>query len=97
MKVSCEGLSGPMQMEVQSIVEVQSTVDKKRPPIKARALMLFSALLFAGYVGNILLSMLALHYGVDVFHLDNVWEFLMLFGGAAGSIMFVLLNESHDS
>jgi len=91
MKASCLNLSEQTQMQVESPVE------KKCSNLKARPLLLLSVLLFMGYLGNILLSLLSLQYGVAVLYLDNVWEFVMLFGAAAGSILFVLLNESTDS
>lgn len=91
MKVVCEGLSEQMQMQMECPVGTQHS------EIKARALLLLSALLFTGYLGNIVMGVLNLHFKTELFHLGNVWEFLMLFGAAAGFIIFVLLNESHDS
>ncbi len=70
---------------------------KKRSKFKALPLFLASALLLLSFLGNILLGMLAQQQGMALFYLGPVWEFLMLFGAAAGFVLFALLNESPSS
>lgn len=74
----------------------ESSMGDQRSKLRARPLVLVSTLLFIGYVCNILLGMLVIQYSVEVPYLDDLWEFLMLFGSAIGFVVFVLLNESDD-
>lgn len=64
-----------------------------RAEIKAMPLLVVSALLFAAYISNVLLGMMALQHGANVPYLADVWEFLLLFGGASTGVVFILLNE----
>ena len=64
-----------------------------RTEIRAKPLILVSALLFAAFISNVLLGMMALQHGADVPYLSDVSEFLLLFGGASTGVVFILLNE----
>lgn len=64
-----------------------------RTEIRAKPLILVSALLFAAFISNVLLGMMALQHGADVPYLSDVWEFLLLFAGASSGVVFILLNE----
>ena len=88
---------GSMNLSELNPVQMESSMGDQRSKIKARPLLLVSTLLFIGYVINILLGMMAIQHAVEVSYLDDLSEFLMLFGSAIGFVIFILLNESGDA
>ena len=88
---------GSVNLSELNPVLKESSMGDQRSKLRARPLLLISTLLFAGYVCNILLGMLAIQHAVEVPYLDDLWEFLMLFGSAIGFVVFILLNESDDA
>ena len=88
---------GSMNLSELNPVLAESSMGDQRSKLRARPLLLVSTLLFIGYVCNILLGMLAIQHAVEVTYLDDLWEFLMLFGSAIGFVVFILLNESDDA
>lgn len=92
---SCGGImssNGENLLKLNPLV-MESSMAGKHSKLRALPLLVLSTLLFIGYVSNILLGMLAIQYAVAVPYLVDLWEFLMLFGAAAGFIIFILLNE----
>ena len=72
-------------------------MNDRRSKLLALPLLLVASLLFAGYIGNILMGTLAIQHGVNVPYFPDLWEFLMLFGASIGFIVFILLNEEKAS
>lgn len=88
---------GSMNLSELNPVMTESSMGASRSKLRARPLLLVSTLLFIGYVGNILLGVVAIQHAAEVPYLDDLWEFLMLFGSAIGFVVFILLNESDDA
>ena len=86
-----------MNLSERNQVLTELSMGDQRSTLRARPVLLVSTLLFAGYVINILLGMMAIQHAVDVPYLADLWEFLMLFGSAIGFVVFILLNESGDA
>jgi len=53
-------------------------------------------LLFALYVINVLLGKISISYGLNLPHLDNVAEFLLLFGACILLIIVALKRETAE-
>ncbi|MDO6565163.1 hypothetical protein Q4488_17435 [Amphritea sp. 1_MG-2023] len=75
-------------------VSKHDSVLSESADLRVQPLLYVSTFLFAGFVINVLLGMMAIQHAIDVPYLADIWEFLMLFGSAVGFVVFMLLNET---